>query len=222
MTETTPLKVVKPDLDAEFEVKAKPAPAPDDARDIEKLWMDPALGDGLTETNWQDIPVGKPRSFFRVHPSADYRRRCEIYTLKIEGQIETSFYLIAPEMRGRLLEARPCCLVTCVDRDGAPRLWPIMFPRDGEKDNSAWSTARGAARSAIDRWVRLVWNKRAYNTIEAQPGYAPDPNWKPIPPFNELVRLGLGVHGVIRDDDHPVCRELMGAPQANKASSDDI
>ena len=146
MTENTPLKVVKSDPAA--------SPTPDDARDIESLWLDPSLGDGLCETNWVEIPVDQPKTFFRVHPDPAYRRRSEIYTHKIEGQIETSHYLIAPEMRGKLIEARPCILVTCIDRDGSPRLWPISFPRDGEKDNRAWSTARSAARGAMDRWVR--------------------------------------------------------------------
>ena len=124
MTET-PLKVVK----------SEPAPAttPNDALDIEALWQDQALGDGLTETSWQTIPVEKPRDFFRVHPDPDFRRRTEIYVHKIEGQIETSYYILGPKMRGRLEEARPCVLVTCIYRDGSPRLWPIMFPRDGEK-----------------------------------------------------------------------------------------
>ena len=129
-----------------------PSPTPNDALDIEALWLDPALGDGLTDTSWHSIPVGKPRDFFRVHPDPDFRRRTEIYAHKTEGQIDTQFYILGPEMRGRLEEARPCVLVTCIYRDGSPRLWPLMFPRDGEKDNTAWSSARAAARGR-DRQV---------------------------------------------------------------------
>ena len=36
------------------------------------LVVDLALGDGLTDTNWQTIPVDKPKDFFRVHPDPDY------------------------------------------------------------------------------------------------------------------------------------------------------
>ena len=134
MTEKTKLELV--------------TPTPNDALDIEALWLDSALGDGLTDTSWQTIPVDKPKDFFRVHPDPDFRRRTEIYVHKIEGQIETSYYILGPKMRGRLQEARPCVLVTCIYRDGSPRLWPIMFPRDGEKDNTAWSSCpvRGAHR----------------------------------------------------------------------------
>ena len=149
-----------------------PLPTPSDALDIEALWMDTALGDGLTDTSWHTIPVDKPKDFFRVHPDRDYRRRTEIYAHKTEGQIETAYYILGPEMRGRLQEARPCVLATCIYRDGSPRLWPIMFPREAEKDNTAWSTARSAARTAIDKWVRLVWNKRLYLTRDALPGYS--------------------------------------------------
>ena len=28
-------------------------------------------------------------------------------------------------------------------------------------------------------------------TRDAQPGYAPDPDYSKLPPFNELVRLGV-------------------------------
>ena len=181
-----------------------------DASDIEALWLDPAPGDGLTDTNWHTIPVDKPKDFFRVHPDPDYRRRTEIYAHKTE-EIETTYYILGPEMRGRLQEARPCVLVTCIYRDGSPRLWPIMFPREGEKDNTAWSSGRSAARIAIDKWVKLVWTGRSYQTRDAQPGYAPDPDWTKLPSFNELVKA-FSAHGVIQDTTHPIYRELMGAP----------
>ena len=214
MTENTRPKVVK----SEF----TPSQTPGDALDIEALWSDSALGDGLTDTNWHTIPVDKPKDFFRVHPDPDYRRRTEIYAHKTEGQIETMYYILGPEMRGRLQEARPCVLVTCIYRDGSPRLWPIMFPREDEKDNTAWSSARSAARTAIDKWVKLVWAGRSYQTRDAQPGYAPDPDWKKLPAFNELVKAAFGPHGVIQDTTHPIYRELMGAPATSNDDDADL
>jgi hypothetical protein len=95
-----------------------------------------------------------------------------------------------------------------------------MFPRDGEKDNSAWSSARSAARTAIDKWVKLVWVGRSYQTRDAQPGYAPDPNWKKLPAFNGLVAVGLGPHGIMRDDNHAIFRAVMGAPAVANADDD--
>jgi hypothetical protein len=101
------------------------------------------------------------------------------------------------------------------------RLWPIKFSKDGERDNEAWITARSAAKAAIDKWVKLVWVKRAYMTRDALPGYAPDPDFSKLPPFTDLVKLGFGEHGVIRDKSHPIYRELFGMPKPAAGRDDD-
>jgi hypothetical protein len=65
-----------------------------------------------------------------------------------------------------------------------------------------------------------VWVRRAYEWREAQPGYAPDPDWSKLPAFDQLVELAFGPHGIIRDVNHPIYRDLMGtAPQ--KVDDDD-
>jgi hypothetical protein len=190
------------------------APIPG-ATDIEALWLDPALGDGIVDVTLHSVPVGKPKDFFRTVTDPAYRRRTEIYVHKPEGVIDEQHYIIAKPMQGRIDEARPCTIVTVIYRDGSLRLWPIKFPKDGERDNEAWTTARSAAKAGMERWVKLVWVKRAYQTRDAQPGYAPDPDFGKLPPFNELVRLAFGEHGIINDTAHPVYRELYGmAPQA--------
>lgn len=181
-----------------------------DAADIEALWLDQKLGDGIVDVSYHTVPVGKPRDFFRVVTDRAYRRRTEIYTHKPEGVIDELSYIVAPSMRGQITEAQPCTLVTVVYRDGSPRLWPIKFPRDGERDNEAWTSARSAAKAAMERWVKLVWSRRAYMTRDAQPGYAPEPDFSKLPLFNELVRLAFGDHGIIRDKSHAIYRELYG------------
>jgi hypothetical protein len=61
VVEPPPFKLQKPTL-------------PDDATDMEALWSDPLLGDGITDEN-MSTPVGKPPGFFRTHP---YRWRAEV------------------------------------------------------------------------------------------------------------------------------------------------
>jgi hypothetical protein len=195
--------------------KKKPA----DASDIESLWLDPGLGDGIVTVSNHIIPIGKPKNFFRVHPDPSFRRRTEIYIHKPEGVIDEQYYII-PEMRGRIVEARPCVIVTCIYRDGSLRLWPISFPRDGERDNEAWISARSAAKVAMEKWVKLLWLKRAYQTRDAQPGYAPEPDWAKVPSLNTLTDLAAGAHGIIRGMDHPICSEVFGAAPG-KAMDDD-
>jgi hypothetical protein len=185
-------------------------PSIPDAADIEALWLDPALGDGIVSVNYHSIPVGKPKFFFRTVKDPTYRRRTEIVTIKQDNVIDEQNYIVAPTMRGQIVEAHPCTIVTVVDRLGNPYLWPIKFPRDGERDNDAWITARAAARAGMDKWVKLVWAKRSYQTRDAEPGYAPDPDLSKLPSFNELVRLGFGEHGVIRDKAHAVYKDLYG------------
>jgi hypothetical protein len=69
--------------------------------------------------------------------------------------------------------------------------------------------------------VKLSWARRAYITREALEGYAPDPDWKQLPPFNDLVQRAFGEHGIIRDTAHPIYRELIGAPKKETADNDD-
>jgi len=195
--------------------KLELVPPPGDALDLAELWLDPALGDGLVDVRFHEVPIGKPKTFFRVNPDPAYRQLTEIYVHKVEGQIDEQYFIIAAPMRGRIVEAQRCSLVTVVYRDGSPRLWPLKLPKDGERDNEAWSSARKAARIAMDKWVKLIWQRRAYLTRDALSGYAPDPDWTKLPPFNELVRLAFGEYGIIRDDNHPIARELFGAPSKN-------
>jgi hypothetical protein len=197
-------------------------PPPQDAEDIARLF-DSEFGDAITEDRFLSIVVNKPRDFFRTHPNKIYRPRTEIYTHCPEGAIEKEHYIIAPEMRGRIEEARPCTLVTVIDREGNPRLWPIPLPREGERDNDAWTSARTAARICMDLWGKLIWAKRSYKVRKAMPGYAPEPDWPKVPPFEELVRLGFGEHGIIKNTDHPIYRELFGAaPEANDDADESI
>jgi hypothetical protein len=195
--------------------------APEDAKDLDSLWQDPGLGDGITNVSYHTVPAGKPKSFFRTHTDPAYRRRTEIYSHKIEGMIDEQHYIVAPAMQKRIAEARPCTLVTVVYRDGSPRLWPIKFPKDGEHDNDAWVSARRAAKEAMGLWVKLLWVKRAYITRPAPEGYAPDPDFSKLPPFNDLVKLAFGEHGIIRDESHPIYRELFGMTNDSAPADDD-
>ena len=203
------------------EPEAKPA---GDASDLSDLWFDPALGDGLTNTVLLNIPVGKPKDFFRVHPDPAYRRQTEVYRHKPEGQIEEENFIVAPSMRGLIEAARPATIVLCIYRDGSLRLWILFGPKNNEKDNTAWSSARAAGRAAMTTWVKLVWVGKAYQVREAQPGYGPKDPWKDLklPTFDELILLAFGQRGIIRDKEHPIYRDIIGAAPKEPDADDDL
>ena len=73
----------------------------------------------------------------------------------------------------------------------------------------------------MTKWVRLSWKGRAYETREAQQGYAPEPDWKKLPPFNDLVTKAFGSHGIIKDPTHSVYRDVMGYGEATAPEDDD-
>jgi hypothetical protein len=197
---------------------------PDDAIDMDSLWLDSSLGDGITDFRQTSIPFGKPRDYFQINPDLQYRRRAEIYVHRPEGALDEQTYILSPRMRGRIEEARPCTIVLCIDRAGNLRLWALKFPRENERDNEAWVSARNAARQAQQgKWIKLVWATRAYKYREALEGYAPNPDWGALklPPFNDLVTTSLGRHGIINDTNHPIYRELFGAPPLKAKGNDD-
>jgi len=205
--------MTKPKLQA---VGGETNPALADARDLESLWIDQKLGDGLADTVNHKIPIGKPKEFFRTIRDPRWRRRAHILTVKSETAIEEQYFIISPTMKDKVEEGRPCTIVTVIYRDGSLRLWPIKSPRDDEKDNDAWSSARAAARAGMDKWVKLVWSKRSYKTREARDGYAPDPDISKLPSFDEIIRLSFGEAGIMRDDNHPAYLDSCGAAPSKK------
>jgi hypothetical protein len=202
--------------------KTNGAAPPSDTDDIAALWDDPGIGDPLTTEQVHSVPIGKPRDFFRTHPGASHRKVCEIYVHKSENTIGDEFFLIGAEMKGEIPEARPCSLVCVVDRLGMPRLWPIMRPRPGERDNAAWATSREIAKKGLSTWVKMILHGRSFISREADAGYAPEPDWSKLPPFDELALKAFGPSGIIRDKMHPMYRALFGKVTKSGEAGDDL
>jgi len=91
---------------------------PKDTDDFDSLFMPPELGDGIVDVKRSSISVGKPKDFFRTHPDKDFRRRTEVYVHKVEGQIDETTYILAPNLWGRLEEANQATIVAVIYRDG--------------------------------------------------------------------------------------------------------
>ena len=87
----------------------------------------------------------------------------------------------------------------------------------------------GQPACSIDAYVefRHLTNNGAIKAADrdkgfyALPGYAPDPDWTKVPPFEELVAIAFGEHGVITSESHPIYRELFGAADEDHTEDDD-
>jgi hypothetical protein len=188
----------------------------DDLGDMERLWVNPLHGDGITSPGLLNIPVGKPGryEFIRAHPDEGYRRCAVVVPVKDREGFEETFYLVQQDLAAKLeLDGKPYILCTVIDRLGNLRIWPVRLPAEGEKDNKWWESARLAVRRAIDIWLRVIPGRAGYATIDAEPGYAPEPDWSKVKPFNELIKIAFGEVGIIKSMDHPVVRELFGKSQ---------
>jgi hypothetical protein len=156
------------------------------------------------------LPIRKPDKtwWVRTHPSPKYQMQILILELKEEREI----YLIDPDLRCELASestVAPRLMVTAVNRQGVPFLWPVRLPgSDGKIDE--WNrTAAEGADMATRRWVRIAANMSlgAYDlfTTEAK---LPDPVWPEVS-FQDLLRLAFKDR-VIDSLEHPVVRRLRG------------
>ena len=201
---------------------ATPPPATAADADINALWIDPGVGDPLAAVHLSQIPTGKPKDYFRTCTLLGYRQKTVHLAFEPENAVEKDYHLVAGPMRDALLHhARPCVLVVVVDRIGAPRIWPLDLPRDGESDYQSWQTFREAAKQGEREWVRLVWEGKKHTIRVAEEGYAPEPDFSKLPPFSELIRLAYGKDKIIQDREHAVYRALFGIA-ANKPIDDDV
>jgi hypothetical protein len=196
------------------------AAVPDDAHDIAAAWLPTGLDDPLAETGLLSVPLGRPRDFFRTHPDPSHRVRAEIFEHKVAEMIGSTFYLIGPAMRGLVTSARPYILVCVIDRIGKPRLWPLRLPLSTERDYPAWVQSRAAARKGLNQWVRIEWVGNSHVTHDAEPGYAAEPDWSKVQPFDELATLAFGTDGVIHSKRHPIYRALYGIPDKPDTDGD--
>jgi hypothetical protein len=206
------LVVENPDLPAEQPREATDADtgATSDTDDIEELWEDDGLGDPLSTTHIHQVSTDKPKDFFRASPDRRYRKKTWVYAHKSENVVGVQYFIVAEAMRDKIPQARPCTLLTVVDRAGAPRIWPLFSPRPGENDNNAWFTARSVAREAFTNWIRLVWVGGKYESIVADPGYAPEPDFGRLPAFNKLIQTAFGPEGIIRNEENRAYRSMFG------------
>jgi len=155
------------------------------------------------------VPVRKPKKqdFVRVHADSGYRCHCAI----IELEEDRESYLVTPNMAQDLRnELKLVTLFTAINRQGVVFLWPVPITAADARVIEWHRSAREAAETAMERWVRVKANMDlgAYEMAEATAAI-PDPEW-PDRSFHELLRTAFRDRFVDRPD-HPVIKRLQGA-----------
>jgi hypothetical protein len=156
------------------------------------------------------IPCRKPSKewFVQTHPNPAYR----IQTCVVELREDSETYLVNSSLWPELASEStfsPRALITAINRQGVPFIWPIRLPgSDGRLDE--WSrSALEAATLAAGKWVRVQANMSlgAYEVYEAAGQWAA-PAW-PDMPFQQLLKIAFKDR-YITDLDHPVLKRLRG------------
>jgi hypothetical protein len=182
-----------------------------DPTDLLSLAIDPAtyLQSGAV-TRVRQILAGRPgpQTFFRVHPSPDYRRAYKMVEIKEEREN----YIVMPAFESEIPEEIVVKMIyTTIDRNGTIRLWPARLPHEDDRKSMRWFTsAHEAAETAMKRWVRLKANMHdgAYECILAESEIL-EPAWGELTPFSDLLTRAFG-NRVIDRIDHPAIKHLRG------------
>jgi hypothetical protein len=178
--------------------------------------LEAALGlddDGVTVTELL-VTVAcrkpKPTEFFRVHSDPAMARTAYVFIDREEIGGET--YFVMPEARPYIAEhLRPVLLVTCVNRQYVPFLWPIMLPDpsvNNGRQNRWGMSALEAMNAAKTRWVKMTAGSGAYRVFIAENPDLPAPQW-PNKSFLELLSVAFK-ETIIADQAHPIVKRLRG------------
>ncbi len=144
-----PNKATRPANEPEPEPESNGIP-PTEPAEVNPDPFDPArlrLDQSLVETAGvkkllTTVPVDKPndQDYVRVHPSIEYQETVAIIRLKTDRET----YVVVPEIAQALPgECTYVRLYTCINRQGAVRLWPVTLP--------------GADGRLIVYWPKRLW-----------------------------------------------------------------
>jgi hypothetical protein len=184
-----------------------------DPFDPKNLRIDPIAIEGIGDRVLTEGQVGvrKPhkREWFRLHKDPAFREQMAVIMLKEEMN---ATYLVEPRLvQGLMREITFVTLSATINTGGSVFLWPVPTPDGSRRQNSWHKTAREAAIMATDKWVRLVPDMDAgcYAVFASNENLA-KVEWPKDKTFRDLLKLGFGEEGIIRDQNHPLLKRLRG------------
>ena len=152
----------------------------------------------------------RPTEFFRTHQDPTMARAAYVFFDREEIGAEP--YFVMPAARPYISEhLRPVMLVTCVNRQNVPFLWPIAIPdpnSNSGRQNRWGTTALEAMEAAKKSWIKMTAGPGFYRVFRAETTNLPEPQW-PEKTFVELLSVAFR-ETLIADAAHPIVRRLRG------------
>ena len=104
---------------------------------------------------------------------------------------------------------QPALLLLAIEHQSSkPYVHYIKEPREDQRDNDYWMTARTVAERAMKEWVQCLSGEGGYDYRPARRKY-PDPQWPELP-FGEILKTSF--KGRLIDSwEHEVILALQGA-----------
>jgi hypothetical protein len=208
------ITTVETSIDAGQPATPMPGPTPKKKRfDPAELRINPSeMESTAVETQLLMVLVRKPhkQEFIRVHPDQSYRMLTPVIRLKEEGTRD-DYFIVHPDVAPHLADEISYAMIyACVNRQGSPFLWPVMWPSTDGRPNAWLTTAHQAAEYCITGWARVVPVQDLQSYVLKKPrGIFSDPIW-PTQEMGALLELGFGADHLIDSLDHPVVKRLRG------------
>ena len=155
------------------------------------------------------VSVRKPSRewFIRVHPGEDYRLVAAIIELKDDREIHLVSRELLPELAGEATFS-PRLLVTAVNRQGIPFIWPLRLPGEDGKSDGWTQSALNAVKMAETQWVRVTANMSSNSYDVRTASFHEEPQW-PEEPLGTILEIAFK-GDQITTLNHPVLRRLRG------------
>ncbi len=148
-------------------------------------------------------------SFFRVHPSEEYRIRGGIIELKDD---DSATYWVDPELWPAMSDQptfSPRAIFTAITRQGMLFLWGCKLPGPDGRTPDWVSIPLQAAKLAETQWTQMFWDQtRRQHRVRTAPKLQDEPQF-PTKPFPELLRLAFKDR-VITSLEDPTLKRLRG------------
>lgn len=163
-----------------------------------------------TEDSDKRPRIGKPNKsmgWFHVSPKPEHRMRVAVIEQNDKGK--TTIHIVAKAMLEPLLGEYMIKELYLTQTEEGKFLWWAVKPHDASGGLDEWNeSAFRAIHENPNRWLRRLENKKRCYAFRVAPADKPAPEWDNLD-LADIKAKTLEGDVVIRDENHPVARNLL-------------